>query len=134
VVGHERALQNVIKIRDQFVEKDNERSGIFTEELEINDYPQMVRARVQSRDFLTSIGEITNCKIQVKGTFFEVGARPPSGHRRLYLYVESVSKHEAASAIKEIKRTIEDLILTNTRSGGRPGAGYSEFSGSFGKF
>lgn len=114
------------------MEKDNEKSGIFTEEIEINDYPQMVRARVQSRDFLTSIGEITNSKISVKGTFFEVGTRPPAGHRRLYLLVESVSKHEAASALKEIKRTIEDLILTNTRSG--PRAGFSEFSGSFGKF
>lgn len=62
-MGHERAIQNVIKIRDQFVDKENEKSGIYTEELEINDYPQMVRARIQSRDFLTSIGEITNCKI-----------------------------------------------------------------------
>lgn len=39
VVGHERALHNVIKIRDQFVDNENEKSGIFTEELEINDYP-----------------------------------------------------------------------------------------------
>lgn len=45
-MGHERALQNVIKVRDQFVDKENEKSGIFTEELDINDYPQMVRARV----------------------------------------------------------------------------------------
>lgn len=78
---------------------------------------------------MTSIGEITNCKIQVKGSFFEVGYKPPAGHRRLYLYVESASKHEAASAIKEIKRTVEELILTGARSAGRPGGSYSEFSG-----
>lgn len=37
---------NAIKIRDQFVEKENEKSGIFTEEIEINDYPPMVRGKV----------------------------------------------------------------------------------------
>jgi hypothetical protein len=97
--------------------------------LEINDYPQNVRARVQSRDFLTSLSEITNCKVQVKGTFFEVGQRPPTGHRRLYLYVESNNKHEAVSAIKEVRRTIEDLILSKGQ-----GQLSSEFSGQFGKF
>ena len=39
VVGQDKALINAIKIRDQFVEKENEKSGIFTEEIEINDYP-----------------------------------------------------------------------------------------------
>ncbi len=39
VVGHEKAIQNVMKIRDQFVEKENEKSGIFTDEVDINDYP-----------------------------------------------------------------------------------------------
>jgi hypothetical protein len=52
VVGGEKAIQKVIQIRDQFVEKENEKSGIFTEEIDINDYPQIVRAKVQSRDFL----------------------------------------------------------------------------------
>lgn len=53
VVGQDAALQNVIKIRNQFVEEKNESRGIFTDEIDINDYPQFVRAKVQSRDFLT---------------------------------------------------------------------------------
>ena len=52
-----------------------------------------------------------------------MGHKPPAGHRRLHLYLESASKHEAASAIKEIKRNIEDLIVTNARSAaGRVGS------------
>lgn len=39
VVGQDKAYINALKVRDQFVEKENERSGIFTEEIEINDYP-----------------------------------------------------------------------------------------------
>ena len=39
VVGQDKAIQKVIQIRDQFVEKENEKSGIFTEEIDINDYP-----------------------------------------------------------------------------------------------
>ena len=39
VVGQESALKKVIELRNQFVEQENEKSGIFTEEIEINDYP-----------------------------------------------------------------------------------------------
>jgi len=55
----------VMKIRDMFVEKENEKSGIFTDEVDINDYPQMVRAKVQSRDFLLSMGEMSGSKVTV---------------------------------------------------------------------
>ena len=51
-----------------------------------------------------------------------MGHKPPAGHRRLHLYLESASKHEAASAIKEIKRNIEELVVSNSRSAaGRAG-------------
>jgi hypothetical protein len=35
----EKGLESVLNIRDQFVEKENERNNIFTAEFEINDYP-----------------------------------------------------------------------------------------------
>ena len=92
-----------------------------------------MRAKVQQREFLKSISELTNCKILVKGTFFEAGKKPPAGHRRLHLYMESSSKHELSSAAKEIKRNLEDFVVQNAR--GPMGMGsYGEFSGSFGKF
>jgi len=36
----EKGLESAIQIRDQFVEKENEKNNIFTAEFEVNDYPQ----------------------------------------------------------------------------------------------
>ena len=80
-----------------------------------------------------SVGEMTNSRIVVKGTYFEAGKKPPPGHKRLHLYMESSSKHELLSAAKEIRRNLEDLAVQSTR-GGLGGAGsYGEFSGQFTK-
>jgi len=76
-----------------------------------------------------SVSEMTNCRILVKGTFFEVGKKPPAGHKRLHLYMESSSKHELMSAAKEIKRNLEDLAVQSTRSAMGGIGSYGEFSG-----
>ena len=39
VVSQDRAIQQVMKIRDQFIQQDNQRNNIFTDEIEINDLP-----------------------------------------------------------------------------------------------
>jgi hypothetical protein len=35
----EKGIESVLQIRDQFVDKENEKNNIFTAEIEINDYP-----------------------------------------------------------------------------------------------
>lgn len=40
MVGGDKALKKVIELRDQFVAKEHDKSGIFTDEVDINDYPQ----------------------------------------------------------------------------------------------
>jgi hypothetical protein len=35
----EKGLENVLQIRDSFVDKENEKNNIFTMEFEINDFP-----------------------------------------------------------------------------------------------
>jgi len=76
-----------------------------------------------------SVSEMTNCRIVVKGTHFEAGKKPPAGHKRLHLYMESSSKHELMSATKEIRRNLEDLAVQSTRSSMGGMGGYGEFSG-----
>jgi hypothetical protein len=63
VVGHDKAIAGVMSTVYKFIEKENEKAGVFTEEVDINDYPQMVRAKVQSRDFLISMGEMSGSKV-----------------------------------------------------------------------
>lgn len=38
-VTMEKGLESVLQLRDQFVDKENEKNNIFTAEIEINDYP-----------------------------------------------------------------------------------------------
>lgn len=54
---------------------------------------------------------MTNCRILVKGTYFEAGKKPPPGHKKMHLYMESSSKHELMNAAKEIRRNLEDLAV-----------------------
>ena len=75
---------------------------------------------------------MTNCKIMVKGSFFEVGKKPPPGHRKLHLYMECSSRHDLSSAAKEIKRNLEEIAVQSNRNSMGMNA-YGEFSGSYGK-
>jgi len=78
----ERGVDNALKIRDMFVENENEREGIFTYDIEINDLQPIIRCKVQSRDFITQIQEISSCKVQSKGVFIEAGKKVPLGSKK----------------------------------------------------
>ena len=38
-VTMEKGLETALQIRDQYIDKENEKNNIFTSEFEINDYP-----------------------------------------------------------------------------------------------
>ena len=63
----ERGMDEALKIRDLFVEEENEREGIFTCEIEINDLAPQLRCKVLSKDFLIQIQEISSSKVACKG-------------------------------------------------------------------
>lgn len=110
-VTAERGIDTALKIRDMFIECENEREGIFTYDIEINDLQPMVRCKVQSKDFISQIQEISSCKVVSKGQFIEAGKKPPIGTRKQYLYVEGSSKQNVANAYNEIKRQIDELQM-----------------------
>ena len=64
----ERGLESVLSLRDQYIERENEKNNIFTMEFEVNDYPQKARTEVQKKEFLQNIFEMTSCKVSSKGT------------------------------------------------------------------
>lgn len=94
-----------------FVQEENIREGIFTREIEINDLQPMIRGRVQSREFLTGISEMTSCKIMNKGQLVEEGKKAPPGVKKQYLYIEGSSKSNVDSAYNELKRQIDELQI-----------------------
>jgi len=84
----------------------------FTEELEINDYPQGARWKVTHKDALASITEFTGCGITAKGQYTQPGKNPPLGARKLYLFIEGNSVDEVKKAKAEIKRILDEALLT----------------------
>ena len=100
----ERGMDTALKIRDLFIEEQNERDGIYTFEIEINDLPPQIRCKVLSKDFLSTIMEISSCQIFSRGTFVDLGKKAPMGTKKQYLHIEGSSKVNVANAYNEVKR------------------------------
>lgn len=103
-VTTEKGLDNAFKVRDMFIEAENEREGIFTYEIEINDLQPIIRMKVQSKDFIGQIQEMTSCQVHSKGVFVEAGKKPPLGSKKQHLSIEGTSKQNVQNAYNEIKR------------------------------
>lgn len=100
-------------------------------EFEVNDFPQQARSKVMAKEFTQSILELTGCKVQAKGQYFEFNRKPGPGQRRLYLYIEGASRQEVANAYREVKRFIEEASISGGQAAGQQNLG---FSGQFGKY
>ena len=50
-ISVERGMDTAIKIRDLFLEEENEREGIFAHEVEINDLLPVIRCMVMGKEF-----------------------------------------------------------------------------------
>lgn len=95
-----------------------DKTNKFTEELEINDYPQSVRWKVTSKENAAQLGESINCSISVRGAYTPPGRNPPAGQRRLYAIIEGNSPEEARVGRIEVKRVLDEAAVT-----ARPDAG-----------
>jgi ATP-dependent RNA helicase DDX46/PRP5 len=105
----EEGIQNVLKIRDEWVARAAEDSGMSFVELDINDCPLSARARVMSRDYLNTINDLTGCTVAVRGTYIDPAKKAGIGQRRLHLFIEGPSKLHCNNARNEIKRYLEEL-------------------------
>jgi ATP-dependent RNA helicase DDX46/PRP5 len=108
---HEEAKERAILLLRTLTMKGKGQKR-FTEELEINDYPQAARWKVTHKDALATITEMTGCGITAKGQFFPLGRNPIPGVRKLYLLIEGNSLEEVRNAKTEIKRILDEAVLT----------------------
>jgi len=107
--SQEEGMDNVLKIRDEWVVKSAQDSGKTFVELDINDYPLSARTRVMSRDYLNTINDLTGCSVSVRGTYVDPSKKTGIGQRRLHLFIEGPSAIHCNNARNEIKRFLEDL-------------------------
>jgi len=96
----------------------------YEEELEINDFPQVARWRVTSKEALAQISEYSEAGITVRGTFCQHNKEPPEGERKLFLAIESTDERAVTKAKAEIIRLLrEELFKLRNSTGGLKSSG-----------
>lgn len=85
--------------------------GMFMEEFEINDYPQIARQKISHKDPMLAIEELTGAKCQVKGQYFGPGAKIPEGARKLYVEIVGPTTISVQKGQHEIRRMMEALAI-----------------------
>lgn len=80
-----------------------------TAELEINDYPDKARRKVQLSSTADSIYEMTGCSVTSRGHYCPPGKTPQPGTRKLYLYIEGPDNQSVAKARAEARRLVEEI-------------------------
>eukprot|EP00698_Gefionella_okellyi_P000578 TRINITY_DN104_c0_g1_i2.p2 TRINITY_DN104_c0_g1~~TRINITY_DN104_c0_g1_i2.p2 ORF type:complete len:795 (-),score=227.75 TRINITY_DN104_c0_g1_i2:2571-4841(-) len=85
----------------------------FSEEVEINDYPQHARWVVTQKESLAAIAEWTGVAITTRGSYVQPGRNAPPGERKLFLLVEGRTSVAVAQAKREIKRVLEEAAVNS---------------------
>jgi ATP-dependent RNA helicase DDX46/PRP5 len=85
--------------------------GMIVEEFEINDYPDIARAKGVTRDVRMQIEERHNVRVVVKGQYFAPNAIVPPGARRLFVEISGQNKNSVARARKEVFDSVEEVAI-----------------------
>jgi len=96
----------------------------YSDELEINDYPQQAKRKVTQHDSLAPIMEFTGCGVTTKGHYYAPGVTPPLGERKLYLLIDGPSIDAVRSAKLELKRIMDEACLAHPTNSMQPGGRY----------
>lgn len=85
----------------------------YSEELEVNDYPQNARWKVLNQAGLSMITEMTGCGVTTKGVHVQPGRAAPPGQRKLFLFIEGNTLDEVKKAKFEVKRLLDEAVQTS---------------------
>lgn len=80
----------------------------YTDEVEINSFPQQIRFRITTREVLDDVGELAESYISVRGIYVPESREPKEGEKRLFLSLEAKSERAIQIAKQEIKRVIKE--------------------------
>jgi len=114
--------QSIFQKISDIIEKAKPKNGpsdYFSEDLEINDYPQMARWRVTRKEALQGITEWTGASITTKGAYVQPGRNPPPGERKLYLCIEGPDANSVRMAKIELVRILDETEITTPDKGGK---------------
>ena len=89
----------------------NEQFLKYSDEVEINGFPQQIRFRLTTREVLDDIGEYSDSYITVRGLYIPESRKSSNdifGDRRLHLSIEAKTERAVQLAKQEIKRVIKE--------------------------
>jgi len=85
--------------------------GMIVEEFEINDYPEMARAKGVTRDVRQQVEDRHNVRVVVKGQYFSPNTIIPHGGRKLFVEISGQNKNSVMRARKEIFDSVEEVAI-----------------------
>ena len=86
-------------------------AGLISEEFEINEYPELARAKGVTRDFRVQLEDRYNVRISLKGQYIESGSVVPPGARKLFVEISGTTKHQVLKAKKDIFDSVEEWAI-----------------------
>jgi len=91
-------------------QKDQTEQGTvkYSDEVEINSFPQQIRFRITTREVLDDIGEFSDSYVSVRGIYVPQSREPKEGERKLFLSIEAKSERSIHLSKQEIKRVIKE--------------------------
>lgn len=86
---------------------------VFTQEIEINDYPQKARWRVTNKEQINLITEHTGAAVTTRGEYIpNPDSLPPNSTRRkLHLFIEAETQLAIDLAVREIRSLLKEATL-----------------------
>lgn len=97
-------------------------AGAFTMvDVEINDYPPAVRAKIMHRDEIKCLSDQLSVSITAKGQYYAPGQKVPIGAKKLFLEIISQDAGSASRAYGFVKHHVEEMakeMLLQARLGG----------------
>jgi len=83
----------------------------YSEELEINDFPQKARRKVNEREVIADVSENFRVAIISRGSHIPAGKQPGPDEKKLYLLIEGHSETDIRGARKELLRILNEEVL-----------------------
>lgn len=86
-------------------------------EIDINDFPQIVRFRITHKDTTGSLQEYSGAACLIRGEYVPAGKTPAPGQRRLYIRLDAESCLAVEKARAEVKRLLTQFTMEAASKG-----------------
>ena len=106
---NENKRKEMNTILEKWTQEDNVKKSIFSKDLELNSYPEIVRSKVSRKEFKDKVKEISACKVKIEGEYFK--GKVPPGKRKLHIHIIGKSEFEVENTYKEILRWLNSWAI-----------------------